>query len=195
MITINKKVEEEGKGVSIVVAVKRAGCIDSHVTLIMDTKQNAECALLGRWFETDNVGRPGTVLDFFPLEQYPLVSPKTGRICRSFLPYIGLKPNTLRIDTNNRYDYRLSAFKNVSKRKCKLMDYFPESRLKQITQPLNPLKSQLDNSAVIGAVSPVPVPVSVDIDIAGITLTTIMKLFKCDKYRAVDFIMQHIQGD
>ena len=200
----------------IEVLVKRSGYPDKMVTLTMDTKQQAEYALLGYWRETANRDRTGVVLDFFPSAEYPLKYKKTGRICRSFLPYIGLLPHTQRKDSKNVYDFRVSSFINADKRKCNLMDFIPrmdvptKSKVKPIAKSnVNPDQSSIPFDATdepliepvvivsdqtLPPVS-IPVPESIaDINIARATLITIMNLFKCDAQCAVSYIMDNKIG-
>ena len=200
MITINKK------GAEIIVTAKVTGENDKLITLLMDTKEQAECALLGRWresrsYHTDKQGNRITAyaLDFFPLDEHMLIYPDTGKTCRSFLPYIGLKPNSLRKNPKNRHDFRVSAFMNVKTRKCKLTDYIPASKSKQPNDskviPVIKLPIQQKLPLTFNTVNTLPTAMpTVDVDVAGATILTIMNLFKCDQNKAVNFIMQKIQG-
>lgn len=126
-------------------------CMDGKRTKIetftFDTDYQADCAVdCGAWRETRTKMNPsGFVLDFFPNDDNKLTY-SNGKNCRSFFPYVGIKPSSRRKNPRDHYNFCFSAFVNTdNKRKCKLSDYVEKPKIIQTVIPFEPITQKSES--------------------------------------------------
>lgn len=161
-----------------------------------DSEQVLEYAMArGKWRRIKNPARRHEQLIFTPSSKYPLFS-DTGKLLKSFKPYIGLTPKCRLINPEKATDLRLKSHKNFSKHPGKLEDYLTKKpKVPTLVETPEPLQLTLELIGVIEQPEqPVlsVLPVQEATSIIDATINTIRRVYGCTWLEALKRYEQNI---